>query len=305
MSVVLPAPFSPSRAWISPGRTLRSMPLFATTPGYRFVMPRISSAGAVTGPAGSIGRSVVGSVMASLRRVGDGMPDGPAAIGRPVRISRAPCGPLRLVDPAAGVGAGLERAVLHAGKGRLEGRRDVRSEHARLVVEVGHADSVVGGVEQDVACRQVLAGDPDDRLVDRILDVLLGARDDARVAGSTDREPLVDVDADAVDLRGAGGLEDAVAGLAGGLEEDVRLLRVDERLGERLATGRVVERLGREIARHVGGADLDVGLDRLRAELIALDVAHARGAQRRPADRADRAALRGVGRDDAGEIAGL
>ena len=31
--VVLPAPFSPSRAWISPGRTSRSMPSLATTPG--------------------------------------------------------------------------------------------------------------------------------------------------------------------------------------------------------------------------------------------------------------------------------
>ena len=45
MSVVLPAPFSPSSAWISPGRTSRSMWSLATTPGYRFVMPRISSAG--------------------------------------------------------------------------------------------------------------------------------------------------------------------------------------------------------------------------------------------------------------------
>ena len=48
MSVDFPAPFSPSSAWISPGRTSRSIPSLATTPGYRFVMPRISSAGAVT-----------------------------------------------------------------------------------------------------------------------------------------------------------------------------------------------------------------------------------------------------------------
>ena len=37
MRVVLPAPFSPSRAWISPGWTSRSIPSLATTPGYRFV----------------------------------------------------------------------------------------------------------------------------------------------------------------------------------------------------------------------------------------------------------------------------
>ena len=46
--VVLPAPFSPSSAWISPGRTSRSIASLATTPGYRFVIPRISSAGART-----------------------------------------------------------------------------------------------------------------------------------------------------------------------------------------------------------------------------------------------------------------
>ena len=46
--VDFPAPFSPRSAWTSPGRTSRSIPSFATTPGYRFVMPRISSAGAVT-----------------------------------------------------------------------------------------------------------------------------------------------------------------------------------------------------------------------------------------------------------------
>ena len=54
MSVVLPAPFSPSRAWISPGRTSRSIESLATTPGYRFVMPRISSAGARTAWASDV-----------------------------------------------------------------------------------------------------------------------------------------------------------------------------------------------------------------------------------------------------------
>jgi len=36
--VDLPAPFSPSTAWISPGATLREMSLLATTAGYRLVM---------------------------------------------------------------------------------------------------------------------------------------------------------------------------------------------------------------------------------------------------------------------------
>src|SRR5262245_55253466 len=39
ISVDLPAPFSPSTAWISPGITVRSTPSFATTDGYAFRMP--------------------------------------------------------------------------------------------------------------------------------------------------------------------------------------------------------------------------------------------------------------------------
>ncbi|OPZ65175.1 MAG: hypothetical protein BWY85_00750 [Firmicutes bacterium ADurb.Bin506] len=44
ISVLLPAPFSPRRAWISPRRTHRFAPLLATTPGNRFVTLRISTA---------------------------------------------------------------------------------------------------------------------------------------------------------------------------------------------------------------------------------------------------------------------
>ena len=47
MSVDFPAPFSPRSAWISPGR-LEVDPVVGDDAGIRFVMPRISSAGAVT-----------------------------------------------------------------------------------------------------------------------------------------------------------------------------------------------------------------------------------------------------------------
>jgi len=43
MSVVLPAPFSPSRPCTSPARSTRSTASLATTPGKRLVMPRIST----------------------------------------------------------------------------------------------------------------------------------------------------------------------------------------------------------------------------------------------------------------------
>ena len=39
MSVLLPAPFSPRRAWISPQRISRSTPSSATTPGKDLVIP--------------------------------------------------------------------------------------------------------------------------------------------------------------------------------------------------------------------------------------------------------------------------
>ena len=56
---------------------------------------------------------------------------------------------------------------------------------------------------------------------------------------------------------------------------------------------------------HVGGLHDDVRLDRLGAELIALDVADARGAQGGATDGADDVGLAGVGRDDPGQVAGL
>jgi len=45
--VDLPAPFSPSTAWISPGCTAREMSLLATTAGYRLVMCASWSLGVV------------------------------------------------------------------------------------------------------------------------------------------------------------------------------------------------------------------------------------------------------------------
>ena len=74
---------------------------------------------------------------------------------------------------------------------------------------------------------------------------------------------------------------------------------------ERLAADRVVERRVREVVRDVGRLDLDVRVDRLGAELVALDVADARRAQRGAADGADGAGLADRRGDDAGEVAGL
>jgi hypothetical protein len=50
-SVVLPAPFSPSRACTSPAAASKSMWSFATTAGKRFVIPRRATAAEEGGEA--------------------------------------------------------------------------------------------------------------------------------------------------------------------------------------------------------------------------------------------------------------
>ena len=76
----------------------------------------------------------------------------------------------------------------------------------------------------------------------RELEVLLGAGQEARCGVRVGQE-LVDVDTDALDVGRARRVEDAVAGQAGDLEQDVDVLVLGEEvLGERLAAGLVLER---------------------------------------------------------------
>src|SRR5947209_8544924 len=61
-SVLLPAPFSPRSACTSPAAASKSTPSFASTPGKRFVMPRIATAGEAPGiPAPLAARTVPGA----------------------------------------------------------------------------------------------------------------------------------------------------------------------------------------------------------------------------------------------------
>src|SRR5437879_9219451 len=50
--VVLPAPFSPRRACTSPAAASKSTRSFATTAGYRFVIPRKATAAGMVGGSG-------------------------------------------------------------------------------------------------------------------------------------------------------------------------------------------------------------------------------------------------------------
>ena len=61
MSVDLPAPFSPTTAWISPGSTLRLTSRLATIPGKRLTMWRSSTTGVTSSsqPLGVVAQGLV------------------------------------------------------------------------------------------------------------------------------------------------------------------------------------------------------------------------------------------------------
>src|SRR5919206_5270423 len=134
MSVLLPAPFSPTRAWISPRRSTRSTASSATTPGKRFVTPRRATIG---------GAASAGS-------------DDPLAASWRMRSPASRSGRCRHGDLAA-LDLGLER---------VEFRLDVVGEELRGVVVPVHGvpDAVVGEAERLVARHEAVVHDGVDRV---------------------------------------------------------------------------------------------------------------------------------------------
>src|SRR5207245_445424 len=172
---------------------------------------------------------------------------------------------------------GLQAAGLHCGERRVDLALDVGGDRRGHVVERGDADTVVRRVVRVVAAGRGPRVDGRDDGRHRDLEVLLGTRHEALVRGRV-AQVLVHVDADAIDPGRAGRVEDAVAGEAGDLEQDVDLgVGGQVRLGEPLAARLILERSGREVTGDVGGIDRDARVDRLGAELVSLDVANARG----------------------------
>ncbi len=97
ISVDLPAPFSPTMAWMVPLRTTMSMSEFATTPGKRLVIPRSSTAGAaasIVGVASAVigrARLLAGSSPAlaaeKRREPGETLSRGPGLLTRTYSVS--------------------------------------------------------------------------------------------------------------------------------------------------------------------------------------------------------------------------
>src|SRR6478735_1020664 len=227
MSVLLPAPFSPSRAWISPGSMTRSMWSFATRDPKIFVIPRSSSfTGRPLLEQGTPSNRT--SVVSALHD--DGGPGGLAratvpsgARGAPDGLSLSSRGVRRLHDEVA-----RDDLLLVLGELVLQLGRHLVLE----VVERGQAHALV----LERADVRLVGEVAVDRLAhgveDRRADLLHDRRDDdvAVLRG----EEAVGVDPDdlrVAALRGRGGAE---ADRAGDRHDDVGAL-VDEALGEVLA----------------------------------------------------------------------
>src|SRR6185503_6087410 len=171
MSVLLPAPFSPSRAWISPCRRSRSTWSFASTPGNDLTIPTASRAfdnDATGGASGSV--AVIG-----LRRISMGA-------GQPTPIDQVGLGQLRQFHRDAVV------PPVHAG-------RALRSWGTwRELVEVRLLELLPGGqqflagvvldraVEDDVEASRAAAEHRRQGLLD-LGDVLRGQVGDAGLRG--------------------------------------------------------------------------------------------------------------------------
>src|SRR3954453_13454025 len=238
MSVLLPAPFSPRSAWISPGSTTRSMESFAVKEPKRLVTPRSSSPtdalrslpldGVPTRPrvdrrtGGSEGEYHVGHSPSPLRD---------RSADRPGSLRLAGRGDLDL----AGGDVLLDRVELALHRGR---------HLAVELVERGQAGATVAQVTDVVPGRDAAVGGLGDVGRHRVAEVLGDAGEEV-LAVLLCAHAAVRVDPDHADLA-AGRLGRGTrteAGAAGDREDDVRA-GLDERLGDGLALVQVGERVG-------------------------------------------------------------
>src|SRR6516225_2956500 len=133
-SVLLPAPFSPSSACTSPAVASKPTPSFATTPGKRFVIPRMATAAEAPGSPAPLAVGTEPGARSPTRLagrldVGDGADH---ALDEPLhRVER--------VDPCLGT--------------RVEARALRNPELARLVVD-GPAELVEGAVDDRLLLRR-------------------------------------------------------------------------------------------------------------------------------------------------------
>src|SRR4051795_7911535 len=110
MSVDLPAPFSPRRAWTSPARRSKSTPSLATMRPKRFVMPRSSSAASIRSLGAALPHRVGRRDLAVLDLVLDRLDPVGVLLARRADLADADA---VVVDVGHDVGAALVAVVLH------------------------------------------------------------------------------------------------------------------------------------------------------------------------------------------------
>src|SRR6266550_835441 len=229
MSVVLPAPFSPSMPRTLPRSAEIEMWSLARTPGNRFVMSRSSSR------IGSPRRDK--SRPRSATRTGGGLLD------RGWFSNELAAAPEERTDLDAAVGElRLERVelALHVG-------RDL----AVVIVERGQQNAVVGDRAGVVRAAEVAGLDVVEEVEHRNVDGLLGRGQQGRVGRRADADVLVGVDADGPVATFLRGLDRAIARRARHRMDDVHALVV-ERLGKLLALRGIAPRVVAAAAAHEG-----------------------------------------------------
>src|SRR5690606_12233758 len=227
MSVDLPAPFSPTMAWISPARTARLTSELATTPGKRLVIPRSSTAFGCSATRPRLARVMRGCWCWNRNGLG-------ATVAPSPLLTRH--GERRLSGEALrGVGH-LDLALDDLALEVVELIGDVVDEATRGRV----ADAVDREIEDLDTAGGVAVDEGLDRTEDGDVDLLQHGGEDAGVLRLADGEVLVGVDTDGPHVAGLeGGLEETAARTARGVVDDVRTALVHRR-GDLLAASWVV-----------------------------------------------------------------
>src|ERR1700734_3783308 len=156
ISVVFPAPFSPSRAWTWPGATDRLIPSFAASRPYLLVMPLSSSSTCVRPRLDrALGRRLDASVLdAGLDRLQFGLQRGGNHAGEVVERREHRATVLQRADVGAtleGAGLRLRHHVLHRGRDALGHAGDevlavLRRADTAVDVHPLHVDLAAGRV---------------------------------------------------------------------------------------------------------------------------------------------------------------
>src|SRR3954463_3302415 len=150
MSVDLPAPFSPRRAWTSPARRSKSTPSLATMRPKRFVMPRSSSAASIRSLGAALPHRVGRRDLAVLDLVLDRLDLVGVLLARRADLADADA---VVVEVGDDVGAALVAVVLD-GLDRVEdrdvdllqrARDDLRAEVGLVGVDADRLDALLLG----------------------------------------------------------------------------------------------------------------------------------------------------------------